>query len=262
MAAWIYQLNPEEGSTFRGRFPTTTANLFRLEVEPGAIATWYIRQHFADAKPGHRVFVKMTGKQPEGIVAVGTVDGLQFKKRERYIRIRFDRDASRKLRERPIPASWLNQHKLFAMANLIDAREAEPDLLHQLAVRGIGTGRPPDEDFDDDDSLDEEGRRRMVQNMRAERNARNRARVLERRSRPYRCDACKLSFGERYGDDFIELIHVHHKFPNSLGPRTPKVTDFALLCPNCHALAHWKRPLRPRAIDELMRLYGKTRVGT
>ena len=61
-------------------------------------------------------------------------------------------------------------------------------------------------------------------------------------SRGYKCEACGMTFKERYpglDDDFIEC---HHKIPYSRlkehEERSMKPSDFLILCPNCHAMIH------------------------
>jgi hypothetical protein len=103
-------------------------------------------------------------------------------------------------------------------------------------------------------ALSREGQRRLLEHYRAERSSSNRDRVLAGRSRPYTCEACERGFGNSLGKEFADLIHVHHRIQVSLRARTPRKGDFLLLCPNCHALAHWKRPLKPRDLPDLKRL--------
>lgn len=68
------------------------------------------------------------------------------------------------------------------------------------------------------------------------------------------CAVCGLCFGEEYGDEFEDLIQVHHL--NPLGSRKARKTDFEKdlrpICPNCHAMAHWNRHKNsPRSIHKL-----------
>jgi len=68
------------------------------------------------------------------------------------------------------------------------------------------------------------------------------------------CAVCGLCFGEKYGDEFEDLIQIHHL--NPLGFRKARKTDYEKdlrpICPNCHAMAHWNRHKKaPRSIHEL-----------
>jgi 5-methylcytosine-specific restriction protein A len=58
-----------------------------------------------------------------------------------------------------------------------------------------------------------------------------------------RCMACKLELGQAYGPLAQGLIHAHHLTPlSSLNAgqqvRLDPKKDFAVLCPNCHAVIH------------------------
>lgn len=94
----------------------------------------------------------------------------------------------------------------------------------------------------------------LVSHLAYERKAGNRYLVLSRRPRPFTCEACAFSFGTEYGHKFADYIQVHHLNPVSGGARAPRHRDFALLCANCHAMAHWRMKRRPRSVAELRRL--------
>lgn len=76
------------------------------------------------------------------------------------------------------------------------------------------------------------------------------------------CQACQIDFAKAFGQDFHNLIEVHHLHPvaNYLEEtEIDPVEDCAPLCPNCHRMAHYKTPIsRPRTITELRDLQ-KTR---
>jgi 5-methylcytosine-specific restriction protein A len=57
------------------------------------------------------------------------------------------------------------------------------------------------------------------------------------------CEACSFGFGETYGSIGEGYIQVHHVVPlhESHGVRT-RLSDLALLCANCHVMAHRVRP--------------------
>ena len=95
-----------------------------------------------------------------------------------------------------------------------------------------------------------EGAKIRVEVNRYERDRRNRAAALAIHG--YRCKACDLDMGDRYGPDAAGFIEVHHVTPVSeVGPAyiINPYTDLAPLCPNCHAVAHRRSP--PFSIDEL-----------
>ena len=67
------------------------------------------------------------------------------------------------------------------------------------------------------------------------------------------CIVCGFSFQERYGEKGAGYIHVHHLKPLSqlgMDYRVNPTEDLRPLCPNCHAMAHRRRP-HPYTIDEL-----------
>jgi len=66
-----------------------------------------------------------------------------------------------------------------------------------------------------------------------------------------RCESCDFDFARRYGPLGIGYIEVHHTKPLASlepGSRT-KLADLALLCANCHRMAHRRRV--PLTLDEL-----------
>ena len=76
-----------------------------------------------------------------------------------------------------------------------------------------------------------------------ERNERNRRAVLKRFG--YRCQACDVLLEESYGRIAKDYAHVHHTKPISTvgdGYVPNLEEDFAVLCPNCHAIAHRRSP--------------------
>lgn len=60
------------------------------------------------------------------------------------------------------------------------------------------------------------------------------------------CEACTLDPATYYGDPAADsIIECHHKVPLSElepGISTTRTGDLALVCPNCHRLAHARRP--------------------
>jgi len=69
----------------------------------------------------------------------------------------------------------------------------------------------------------------------------------------YRCAACDLSLGERYGPYADGLIHVHHVQPVSTYATPRRINpaiDLIPLCPNCHAVIH-RGKTKTLTVDEL-----------
>jgi len=78
---------------------------------------------------------------------------------------------------------------------------------------------------------------------------RNRNLIAQKKSSSdYRCEVCKILFKEVYGRIGKKFIIAHHNRPMAKGPRTTRLKDIDLVCPNCHAMLH-KGP--PFTIEEL-----------
>lgn len=104
--------------------------------------------------------------------------------------------------------------------------------------------------------LSEEGRKVLRTHLDTERKAGNRHAILRLRSTqgPLTCDACRVSLAERYGRDHAEVVELHHLQPLARGVQKPKgIDDFALLCPTCHRIVHYRRE-EPLKIEEVRRL--------
>ncbi len=70
------------------------------------------------------------------------------------------------------------------------------------------------------------------------------------------CEACGFDFFEAYGEHGRGFIECHHLVPLShAGPRTTKLSDLALLCSNCHRMAHRGNPWPTVSALRKMRLY-------
>lgn len=57
----------------------------------------------------------------------------------------------------------------------------------------------------------------------------------------YKCEACGLTFKDKYGDLGNKFIETHHLIPfSSLNEGTTRlsINDFAVLCSNCHRMIH------------------------
>jgi 5-methylcytosine-specific restriction protein A len=71
---------------------------------------------------------------------------------------------------------------------------------------------------------------------------------------PLSCEACGFNFQLRYGPIGDGFIEVHHTKPVHLmqpGEKT-RLADLALLCSNCHRVAHRQRP--PLEVKEIQNL--------
>jgi hypothetical protein len=102
-----------------------------------------------------------------------------------------------------------------------------------------------------------EGTLTRVEVNKYERDPRARQECLDRYG--YRCQACGVDFGERYGPLGAGFIHVHHiRELSTVGPGyTDPVDDLRPLCPNCHAMVHRASPAMP--VEELRNLLSARR---
>lgn len=86
-----------------------------------------------------------------------------------------------------------------------------------------------------DEQIYQEGERRYVTHLMAERNSNVVAKI--KASKNWTCEICTLDFQKRYDFPYIE---AHHKTPISTytGSYSVGPSDLALLCPNCHKAVH------------------------
>ena len=111
------------------------------------------------------------------------------------------------------------------------------------------SARSGDETEDEFDGVPEGAKVIRVVNA-YERSEKNRRAVLTRQG--YRCQACGVLLEESYGEVAKDYAHVHHTKPLSeiddeYAPDLER--DFAVLCPNCHAIAHRRKP--PLSVEEI-----------
>ena len=74
------------------------------------------------------------------------------------------------------------------------------------------------------------------------------------------CQVCEFDFEKEFGEIGFDFIEAHHTIPVSemKADHKTKVEDFAMLCSNCHRMAHKKRPWLKMA--ELSKLRRKGRA--
>jgi len=104
------------------------------------------------------------------------------------------------------------------------------------------------------DSIYEEGARFSVTSTAIERNPKARKDCLSHFG--YQCIVCGCDFKKQYGEIGEEFIHVHHRIDISCKPcihNVDPIKDLIPICPNCHAMAHKRKPAIP--IEELKEIY-------
>lgn len=60
-----------------------------------------------------------------------------------------------------------------------------------------------------------------------------------------KCEICGFNFGEIYGEQFSDKIHVHHLLElSAIGEEyeVDPINDLLPVCPNCHMIAHSRTP--------------------
>ncbi|WP_278351441.1 HNH endonuclease [Marinobacter nauticus] len=105
----------------------------------------------------------------------------------------------------------------------------------KFVVLKRGSGFAPGRSLPQEEVLYQEGGRKYVMHLMAERNQ-GVVKALKANLASV-CDICDLNFSERYG---VEYIEAHHKVPISTYSSAYVLSqdDFALLCPNCHRAVH------------------------
>jgi 5-methylcytosine-specific restriction protein A len=102
-----------------------------------------------------------------------------------------------------------------------------------------------------------EGLRYPITVNRAERSARARLQCISYHGTA--CAVCDMTFEDRYGEEFMGLIHVHHLVPlgnqSDITDVNPK-TDLVPVCPNCHAAIHFGG--ENRTLDMIRNALGRT----
>lgn len=129
------------------------------------------------------------------------------------------------------------------------------------AIRlSIETGIQTGEAFSDDADIDlaGEGGFSYQTHRKYERNPQNvrkKKAAVRKAGLPFACEACGFDFEKTYGKRGAEYIEIHHKQPiHTLKPGSvPKLSDLALLCSNCHRMAHrWGKLITVEEIASLI----------
>ncbi len=140
-----------------------------------------------------------------------------------------------------------------------------PALFELIYEDGITIGEEkeitiPEEINEHDGAMLKEGQKKQIVVNAYERNASARRRCLAYYSKlnngKIKCEICGFNFGEVYGKNFEGKIHIHHvKELSTIGEEyeIDAINDLIPICPNCHMVAHSKRPaLKPDDIKKLL----------
>jgi hypothetical protein len=267
MQAWIYQLS-RKADFFEKPGDITKAKLLEVLLQT-PVHTWGIRNYFRDALPGDPLLFKIGAPEALGVVGIATIEksGATMYRGSPGVRFRVDRRGTTALSKNPIPFEWIKRRVFRMRANLVNISPYWNEFARELFKRGISVPeREPSTpemngDFvpevDTKQRLDREGREILRRHRSFERSRTNREKILRAHKSPYSCEACGFQFGSAYGIDYSSYIQVHHKKMVSRGEYIPKVGDFALLCANCHAVAHWKTATKPLSVESVRKLWTK-----
>ncbi len=250
---WMYQLNPDKGTFDLGKGTEVATNLegLRKEIVSGRIGPWYVTQHFDDAVEGDFVLIKIGGRDRDGAVAIFRIKRRLERRGEKLVEFVNEEDLTSALMLDPIPWEWLRTNIPKSQRNLVDVAPYWPEIRRQI----IRTGEPDALDRARTDELYPEGKRKFVNSLRAERAAGNRDAVLAKRAQPLTCDVCGFCPAVDLGQQFADMLEVHHLKPVAIEERTPAKSDFAVLCARCHRAAHHLdllHPLKPSALKRLL----------
>lgn len=134
---------------------------------------------------------------------------------------------------------------------VFDQFASDPGELHEVAtaIRANLGSLSSEEAEESEESIEEaeEGQLLTRLHRKRERSAKLRKakkEAVEKETGRLACEACDLDFNERYGSRGKGFIECHHIVPlHTLKPKQrTKISDLALLCPNCHRILHMRKP--------------------
>lgn len=114
-------------------------------------------------------------------------------------------------------------------------------------------------DLTNDDSNFVEGRKKLVQHLEYERNhylTTQAKKIFKQEHHHLYCEICGFDFQATYGELGKDFIEAHHVVPLSErdGCSVTKISDFVMLCSNCHSMIHRRKPwLKREHLLELIR---------
>ena len=157
--------------------------------------------------------------------------------------------------------------KEYNLQNDLVERELVSDFNNMLQLYKILTFRGGIRTNTDDDYIDDEEDDNESEDIFLETHRRKLHRSVERSSTNarkvknklgYTCEVCSYNFKEKFGKISLnkkneEFIEAHHKIPVYSLPENEvvefKIEDFAVLCSNCHRMAHKRK--EPYTIEDL-----------
>lgn len=266
MSGFLFTWNPDRFDWERVAVAHKVA-----ESRKGKPTTWdWSCSNSRKPQAGDRAFMMKVGKQGRGIFAAGTIvrgsrpapPGSDYG--PRYVLASWDSfldpdDSTARLDPFGIPGQhWTPegsgvQIAARALATL-EARWAAHLAARRLKVAPLSDAdtKALGDDFELE-GLEGEVRLRVVAHRSRERKLRT-AKLAEHRGKhaSLRCEVCAFDFDKVYG---VEYAEVHHLRPLAKAPGTQvtKLSDLAVLCANCHRVAHLDRA-RPLSLRRLRAL--------
>lgn len=118
MNDWLYPLSSTAGTWFEdprtGKRETVSADSFRTMVlnTKSPDDQWYLTTNYRNVEPGDRIWA-YTGNDDIGVIGVGKVVAIERSAPEKWITIRFDKAASKRLCANPYPAPKVRKYIPF-----------------------------------------------------------------------------------------------------------------------------------------------------
>lgn len=133
-----------------------------------------------------------------------------------------------------------NQKEPEVWERFADDREALARVVAELRARAEAMDAPTQPEEEEAEAV--EGKILFRQHRRRER---SRTLVNEKKAQVKKatgrlaCEVCDLDFEETYGEPGKGFIECHHLIPLAeVGESPTKLSDLALVCPNCHRILH------------------------
>jgi 5-methylcytosine-specific restriction protein A len=233
----------------------------------GTVETRWSCSNSKSIQTDDRVFFIKLGVPPKGIFASGHVirgsyEDLHWVNERaeqgencRFVRVRFDRLLD-PVHDKILPRELLNSPPFNSMhwdtqssgIRIADEVAIELEKLW-LQYSEITKFTLPDEVGYDENEY-HEGALRQVRVNAYERNSAARQKCIDIHGS--RCKVCDFHFGDFYGKEMDDYIHVHHlTLLSEIGEAyvvNPE-TDLVPVCANCHAVIHRKKP--PYSLEDV-----------
>ena len=208
-------------------------------------------------RSGDRLFLMRQGEEPRGIVAAGWATSTAYagkqwdrERRERgdtalRVDLRFDRILNPEIDE-ILPLDKLQSGPLASVnwatpASGIQIRQGA-DELERLWAKLVGFYESVGTGVESIGAVEREARVALTRNRARERWLRDQkiAQVKSAKNGRLPCEVCGFDFLEAYGEIGRDYAQVHHMKPlgDRAKPSLTRLDDLAVVCANCHVMAH------------------------